>query len=70
MIAAETCSSCPDGVKYVHYLIRYAGTGAELANFVYSPAQMKKIINDYRKTASDLSDPYISGHLIVIVQAI
>ncbi len=61
MIAAEACSSCPDGVKYINYVIRFAGTGAELANFVYSPAQMTQIINDYRKTASDLSDPYISG---------
>lgn len=61
MIAAETCSSCTGGIKYVHYVIRFAGTGAELANFVYSPAQMVKIINDYRKTATDLSDPYISG---------
>ena len=61
VIAAESCSTCADGVKYLHYVIRYAGTGTELANFVYSPEQMTQIINDYRKIASDLSDPYISG---------
>ncbi|WP_223606950.1 hypothetical protein [Chryseobacterium sp. OSA05B] len=62
MIAAEPCSTClPDGVKYVHYVIRFSGTGSELGNFVYSPAQMTQFIKDYRKTASDLSDPYISG---------
>lgn len=61
MIAAESCSSCPNGIKYVHYVIRFAGTGTELANFVYSPAQMTQFIKDYRKTASDLADPYISG---------
>lgn len=61
MIAAESCSSCSGGIKYVHYVIRYSGTGSELGNFVYSPTQMTQFIIDYRKTASDLVDPYISG---------
>ncbi|KMQ69640.1 hypothetical protein ACM39_00830 [Chryseobacterium sp. FH2] len=61
MIAAEPCSSCPDGTKYVHYVIRYAGTGAELGSFVYSPAQMKKFNTKYAEKANDLSEPILYG---------
>ncbi len=61
MIAAEACSSCPDGVKYINYVIRYAGTGAELANFVYSPAQMKQFNIDYAEEARDLAEPILNG---------
>ncbi|MDR6465952.1 hypothetical protein [Chryseobacterium sediminis] len=61
MIAAEWCNTCSGGKKEIQYVIRYGGTGTELANFVYSPAQMIQIIKDYQKTASDLSDPYING---------
>lgn len=42
-------------------MIRYAGTGTELGNFVYSTAKMKQFLIDYQKTAGDLSDQYING---------
>jgi hypothetical protein len=61
MIAAEWCNTCPGGKKEIHYVIRYAGTGTELGNFVYSTAKMKQFLIDYQKTAGDLSDQYING---------
>jgi hypothetical protein len=61
MIAGEPCSTCPDNVKYIHYVIRYLGTGGELANFVYSPAQMIQFKNDYQTKESELSEPILHG---------
>jgi len=61
MIAAEACSICPDGINYINYVIRYTGTGAELASLVYSPAQMTQFNNQYRDFARDLSEPLLNG---------
>ncbi|KFF75275.1 hypothetical protein HX13_03250 [Chryseobacterium sp. P1-3] len=61
MIAGEPCNTCPDNVKYIHYVIRYVGTGTELANFVYSPEQMKQILIDYQKKEAKLTNTSISG---------
>lgn len=61
MIAAESCSTCPDGVKYVHYVIRFAGTGTELGGFVFSSTQMKQFIDDYMEAKSDLTSTIVNG---------
>ncbi|EJL75097.1 hypothetical protein [Chryseobacterium populi] len=65
MIAAEGCSTCPNGVKYVHYVIRFAGTGTELGGFVYSETKMKQFKYDYRKMVSNLTNTSINGNTYV-----
>lgn len=65
MIAAEPCSTCPDGIKYVHYIVHYAGTATELGGFVYSPAQIKKFESKYAETATDLSEPILNGNTYI-----
>lgn len=66
MIAAEHCSTCPpDFIKYIHYVVRYAGTGVELGSFVYSPAQMAQFKNDYRKMVSNLTNTYVNGNTYI-----
>ncbi|MDR6458962.1 hypothetical protein J2786_002069 [Chryseobacterium vietnamense] len=61
MIAAEWCNTCPGGKKEIHYVIRYAGTGTELGNFVYSPAQMAQFKNDYQTKESELTNTSLNG---------
>ncbi len=42
MIAKEPCSSCPNGIKYVHYVIRFTGTRQQLeALSPFSEQQIK-----------------------------
>ena len=36
MIAKEPCSSCPNGIKYVHYVIRFTGTQQQLQGINFS----------------------------------
>ena len=61
MIAAEWCNTCTGGKKEIHYVIRYAGTGTELGNFVYSPAQMAQFKNDYQTKESELTNTSLNG---------
>lgn len=61
VIASEVCSVCPGGKKDIHYVIRYAGTGAELANFVYSPAKMAQFKNKYLRKESELTNTSLNG---------
>ncbi|MEY8758883.1 hypothetical protein [Chryseobacterium tongliaoense] len=61
MIAAESCSTCPNSIKYVHYIIRFAGTGTELGGFVFSEIQMRKFKEKYAENASDLKEPLLNG---------
>lgn len=65
MIAGEPCSTCPDNVKYIHYVIRYMGTGAELANFVYSPVQMAQIMNKYQRKETELTNIALNGNTYI-----
>lgn len=69
MVAAEHCSTCPDNIN-IHYVIRYMGTGTELANFVYSPAQIAQFLKQYRKLEKNLTDPVLMEIHTVTVQVI
>lgn len=65
MIAAEWCNTCPNNAQYIHYVIKYTGTGTELGNYVYTEAQMKQFENNYRQIAGDLADTSINGSTYV-----
>jgi hypothetical protein len=65
MIAAEWCSTCPNNVQYIHYVISFTGTGAELGQFVYSPAQIKQFEKDYRKIIRELTDTSLNGNTYI-----
>jgi|GEM_PF-3068670 len=62
MIAAEWCNTCPGGKKEIHYVIRFAGTGTELGNFVYSPAKMAQITSKYLRKANELTNTNLNGN--------
>ncbi|MCS4303721.1 hypothetical protein [Chryseobacterium sp. BIGb0232] len=61
MIAAEWCNTCPNNAQYIHYVIKYTGTGSELGGYVYTPAQMNQFEDDYRKIVKNLKNKYVNG---------
>ncbi|WP_294214188.1 hypothetical protein, partial [uncultured Chryseobacterium sp.] len=65
MIAAEWCSSCPNNVQYIHYVIQYTGTGMELGNYVYSPAQINQFVSKYQRKVTELSNTSVNGNTYV-----
>ncbi|MDH6253609.1 hypothetical protein M2347_003336 [Chryseobacterium sp. H1D6B] len=57
MIGSEPCSTCPEGVRYYHYMINFNGDAQELAEFLYNPNfDLTKLIKDYRKKEKELSE--------------
>ncbi len=65
MIAAEWCNTCPNNAQYIHYVIKYTGTGSELGGYVYTPAQMNQFEKDYRKTVKELTDTNLNGNTYI-----
>ncbi|WP_027388187.1 hypothetical protein [Chryseobacterium gregarium] len=66
MIAAEWCSTCPNNVQYIHYVIQYTGAASDLGtggSYNFTPAQMTQFLIDYRKKVNKLlKDPLYSNN--------
>jgi hypothetical protein len=60
MIAKEPCASCPSGFKYIHYVIRFTGTHAQLQNLPLSQMQnnIKKWKADQAVYESEIKSQY------------
>ncbi|MBW8523914.1 hypothetical protein K0U91_01565 [Chryseobacterium chendengshani] len=65
MIAGEWCGTCPNNVQYIHYVIQFTGTGAQLGGYVYSPAQMKQFENKYRIKKKELTNTSLNGNTYI-----
>ncbi len=66
MIAAEWCSTCPNNVQYIHYVIQYTGAASDLGtggSYNFTSAQMTQFLIDYRKKVNKLlKDPLYSNN--------
>lgn len=49
MIGSESCSTCPNGIKYYNYMINFSGTAQELSQFLYNNNwDSKKLIKEFQ----------------------
>lgn len=55
VIGSENCSSCPGGVKYFHYVVRYNGPIQDAGTISSTNYDMKTIINNYQKRENELA---------------
>ncbi|WP_155845839.1 hypothetical protein [Chryseobacterium gregarium] len=64
MIAAEWCSTCPNNVQYIHYVIQYTGAASDLGtggSYNFTSAQMTQFENKYRRKVAELSNTSLNG---------
>jgi len=68
MIAAEWCSTCPNNVQYIHYVIQYTGAASDLGiggSYNFTSEQIAKFEKDYLKIVRNLRNTYISGNTYI-----
>jgi len=72
MIAAEWCSSCPNNVQYINYMIQFTGDASDLGingNYNFTPAQIKQFENQYLIKVKELSNISLNGTTYIKNQA-
>lgn len=68
MIAAEWCSTCPNNVQYIHYVIQYTGAASDLGtggSYNFTPAQMIQFENKYLIKVKELSNTSLNGTIYI-----
>ncbi|MCC2591324.1 hypothetical protein [Chryseobacterium sp. MFBS3-17] len=60
LIAKEPCANCPGGIKYIHYVIRFTGTPAQMQNLQlpFSENKLRKWSTNQTMFERTLRDAY------------